>query len=218
MVTTVSSTVTRLNRWPFEPVLMSGNKVRIQKGQTYKYYEVPRFNAPKLMLPVEVDVCQPFPRTLAVMSDTGSQTSISHEATELDVDSPGLAQYRLHAIDKGVLFDVLQPQSASKFTNAAGTLYFHYGTTHMFFKNRLWSMLPEIFTLNDEATPLVKAINMDMNRTKLHARFMAYGYYYPLKELKTHVDPQTQRIVYEDDAGVPRYVQAALTVEVGSKQ
>lgn len=218
MVTTVSSTVTRLNRWPFEPILMSGNKVRVQKGQTYKYYEVPRFEAPKLMLPIEIDVCSPFPRTLVSMSDTGSQTSIPHECTELDVDSPGLAQFRLVALDKGVLFDVLQPQSASKFTNAAGPILFHYGTTMKFYKNKLWSMLPEIFSLNDEATPLVKAINMDMNRAKTHARFTAFGYYYPLKELKTRVDPDTQRIVYEDDAGVPRYVQAALTVEVGSKQ
>jgi hypothetical protein len=197
---------------------MSGQKVRVQKGGTFKYFEVPRFEAPRLLPPVEVEMLQTFPRTLAAMSDTGSQTSISHECTELDVVTPGLAQYRLVAVDRGILFEVKQPQATSKFSNAAGSITFHWGTTMQFYRNQLWSMLPEIFVLNDESTPLIYATNMDLNRTRVHARVSAFGYYYPLKELETSVDPKTSRIVYKDDAGNLRYIQAALTVDVGSKQ
>jgi hypothetical protein len=78
-------------------------------------------------------------------------------------------------------------------------------------------MLPEIFVLNDESTPIVKVTNMDMNLTRQHARLAAYGYFYPLRELETQIDQKTNRIVYKDDAGNLRYIQAALTVEVGVK-
>jgi hypothetical protein len=216
MVTTVSSTVTRLNRYPFEPILMSGQKVRIQKGQVYKYFEVPRFEAPKLLPPVEVEMLTPFPKTLATLSDTGSQTQQQHECTELDVQTPGLGQYRLISLDKGILYEVFQPQSTSKFAAIQG-IPFHYGTTMQFYRNQLWSLLPEVFVLNDESTPVVKVTNMDMNKTKQHARLSAFGYFYPLRELETQIDPKTNRIVYKDDAGNLRFIQAALTVEVGVK-
>jgi hypothetical protein len=199
-----------------EPILMSGQKVRIQKGQVYKYFEVPRFEAPKLLPPVEVEMLQPFPKQLATLSDTGSQVQQQHECTELDVQTPGLGQYRFVALDKGILYEVFQPQSTSKFAAIQG-IPFHYGTTMQFFRNQLWSMLPEVFVLNDESTPVVKVTNMDMNKTKYHARLSCFGFFYPLRELETQIDPKTNRIVYKDDAGNLRYIQAALTVEVGVK-
>jgi len=195
---------------------MSGQKVRIQKGQVYKYFEVPRFEAPKLLPPVEVEMLQSFPKSLAVLSDTGSQTQQQHECTELDVQTPGLGQYRFVSVDKGILYEVFQPQSTSKFAAIQG-IPFHYGTTMQFYRNQLWSLLPEIFVLNDESTPVVKVTNMDMNRVKYHARLICFGYFYPLRELETQIDPKTNRIVYKDDAGNLRFIQAALTVEVGVK-
>jgi hypothetical protein len=216
IVATGSSVITRLNRRDIEPVLMPGQKVRVQLGQQYSIYQVPRYDAPETLPPVFVNVAS-FGSPLAVMVDSGAQSVLQHEMEEWDIVSPGLAQYRLFAVTPGVQWEVKQPAVVSKFVNKNGAIKLDWSTSFTDFTNGNFGMLPEIWTFGDQTTIQVTATNMDMNRNKPVATLAAFGYRYPLQFIETRETPSGD-IVYRSPDGRDMILQTVMTVNVGQTQ
>ena len=210
--------ITRLNRVAFEPILMPGQRVRIQQGNEFAYYELPRYTAPELLPQTVLDLADYNTGvTLSAMSDTGQQTGRTSRITDMDVDALSLGHYRFVAIDTSILFEIRQPGSVGRFTSKTGPLRFHYGNTMTHYQNQMWSMLPELFVFEDVSPPTVTAYNMDMNRVKKYARLAFFGFRYPLQFLQTKIDPSTGQVLHIDPSGKAHAITAALTVSVGGR-
>jgi hypothetical protein len=216
-MSTPSVVKTRLNALGFEPIILPGQRVRIQQKNEYAYYELPRFDVPELLPEVTVNLAVPFTTTLAVLADTGQQTGRTVRVEDWNVDALSLAQYRLIAKDPGVLFTTHQPAGAGRFTNANGLTRFHYGNTMTFFKYQLWSALPEIWLWEDQTPVTVTAINADPNRVKHYARISAFGFRYPLQFVKTRTNPAGQLVEVKPN-GMEVPITAATTISVGARQ
>jgi hypothetical protein len=199
-----------------EPVLMPGQKVRVQLGQQYSIYEVPRYDAPENLLPVFVNVAS-FSSPLPVLVDSGAQQVINHEAEEWDIVAPGLAQYRLFPVTPGVEWEVAQPNVVSKFVNKNGVIRFDYTVVAEAIAHEDYGSLPEVWVFGDQTPIQLRAINMDLNRTKPVATIMAFGYRYPLELIKTREGPNNT-IWYTGPDGKENLVQAVMTVNVGQTQ
>jgi|SRR5687767_3047045 len=216
LIATGTGTITRLNRKDIEPVLMPGQKVRVQEGQQYAIYEVPRYDAPEVLPPVFVNLASSTSQ-LAALRDTGSQTSIPHSMTEWDVVSPALAQYRIFAVTPGVQFTVKQPAVVGKFVNKDGVIKIDWSMSFTDLQYGNFGVIPEVWTFGDQTTIQVEALNMDMNKTKSRATIAAYGFRYPLRYLETRETPAGE-IVFRDVDGRDKIVQAVMTVNVGQTQ
>lgn len=211
-----SGVLTRLNRHDIEPVLMPGQKVRVQLGQQYAIYEVPRNDAPELLPIVYINLAS-FTSPLALRVDSGAQTVINHSCTEWDIVPPALAQYRLFAATPGVAFEIAQPNVVSKFVNKDGVIRIDYTSSATHFCNGDFGMLPEAWVFGDQTTLQVRAINMDMNRTKPVANIGAFGIRYPLQLIDTREGPNGE-IIYQDLAGAKHVITTVMTVNVGQTQ
>lgn len=216
LIATGTGTITRLNRATIEPVLMPGQKVRVQEGQQYAIYQVPRYDAPEVLPLVPINLAS-FTSPLSALRDTGSQTTIPHSCTEWDVVSPALAQYRIIPLTPGVQFTVKQPAVVGKFVNKDGVIKLDWSMTYTDLMTGNFGMLPEIFTFGDQTTIQVEALNMDMNATKSRAIIGAFGFRYPLQYLETRETPSGD-IIYRDIDGRDKIVQAVMTVNVGQTQ
>lgn len=211
-----SGVLTRLNRHVLEPVLMPGQKVRVQLGQQYSIYEVPRYDAPEMLPPVPINVAS-FSSPLPVLVDSGAQSVINHEATEWDIVAPGLAQYRLFVVTPGVQFEVAQPNVVSKFVNKDGVIRVDYTQSMTAYVNGDFGSLPEAWVFGDQTPIQLRAINMDMNRTKPIATIAAFGYRYPLELMKTREGPNNT-IWWTGPDGKDNLIQTVMTVNVGQTQ
>ena len=211
-----SGVLTRLMRASIEPVLMPGQKVRVQLGQQYSIYEVPRYDAPENLLPVNINVAS-FSSPLPVLVDSGAQSVINHEATEWDIVAPGLAQYRLFPVTPGVQWEVAQPNVVSKYVNKDGVIRFDYSTVVDALVNGMHGALPEAWVFGDQTPIQLRAINMDMNATKPVASIIAFGFRYPLELLKTREGPNNT-IWWTGPDGKENLIQTVMTVNVGQTQ
>lgn len=216
LIATGTGTITRLNRKDIEPVLMPGQKVRVQEGQQYAIYQVPRYDAPEVLPLVPVNLAS-FSSPLSALRDSGSQTTIPHSMTEWDVVSPALAQYRLVPLTPGVQFTVKQPAVVGKFVNKDGVIKLDWSQTYTDMMTGNFGMIPEVWTFGDQTTIQVEALNMDMNATKARATIGAYGVRYPLQYMETRELPSGE-IIYRDVDGRDKIVQAVMTVNVGQTQ
>ena len=206
---------TRLNALGFEPIVLPGQRIRIQQKNEYAYYELPRFATPDLLPPVDVNLAVPFTTTLAALADTGQQTGRTVRVEDWNTEAGVLAQYRFVVRDPGILVTISQPAGAGKFVNANGTTRFHYGNTMVFFKQQLWSMMPELWIWEDQTPVTITAINADPNRVKHHARVTAFGFAYPLQFIRTRTNPAGQVVeVKANGQEVP--IMAATTISVGA--
>jgi hypothetical protein len=218
-VTSPTVVKTRLNALGFEPIILPGQKIRIQQKNSYAYYELPRFATPFLIPPVDINLAVPNTTTLAVLADTGQQTGRTVRIEDWNTEAGVLAQYRFLVRDPGVFVTVSQPAGAGRFVNANGVTRFHYGNTMAFFKQQLWSMIPEFFIWEDQTPPTITAINADPNRVKHFARVTAFGFGYPLEFIRTRTNRAGQIVEIKHDAQgneieVP--IMAATTVSVGA--
>lgn len=211
-----SGVLTRLNRAQIEPVLMPGQKVRVQLGQQYAIYEVPRYDAPELLPEVYINVAS-FTSPLAVRVDSGAQVVINHSAEEWDIIPPALAQYRLFVATPGVQFEVAQPNVVSKFVNKDGVIRIDYTSSATHYTNQNFGMLPEVWVFGDQTTIQLRAINMDLNRNKPVANIAAFGIRYPLQLIETR-EGANGEIFYTDPAGRRNLITTVMTVNVGATQ
>ena len=211
-----SGVLTRLNRVQIEPVLMPGQKVRVQLGQQYAIYEVPRYDAPELLPEVYINVAS-FTSPLAVRVDSGAQSVINHSAEEWDIIPPALAQYRLFVATPGVQFEVAQPNVVSKFVNKDGVIRIDYTSSATHYTNQNFGMLPEVWVFGDQTTIQLRAINMDLNRNKPVANIAAFGIRYPLQLIETR-EGANGEIFYTDQLGRKNLITTVMTVNVGATQ
>lgn len=192
-----SGIVTRLNRLAFEPILMPGQYLRVQQGKNAEIFQLSRTDVPEILPPIRINLAS-FTSSLAALTDTGSPTSKGPtKLTQLDMPNYTLAQYRGVALDEGVLFELFQPASVAFMENKDGSIAFDYSSTVEFYRSGMWSMLPEFCVWQDSTTVSCKATNMDMNEVKYYARFMAFGYKYPLVQIpegEITVDPDTEQV------------------------
>jgi len=226
----MNSPTTLISKYHFEPILKAGQRVRIEPLNKYGFFEIPRTATPENLPSVEVNLATPFSSALAAASDTGQESPIKLKKTDLDMNPLNLAHYRLIAYDPGVKFRISQPAATGKYTNKAGTMSFHWGSTMQHLVNQNWSQLPEIFVFEDQTSPTIEAVNMDLDESTYYARIMAFGFRYPLNVLdvvldrntgfyyeRQHVD-STGRIKTNPLTNRPfEPILAALTVTVESK-
>ena len=211
-----SSVVTRLNRAVIEPVLMPGQKVRVQQGQQFSIYEVPRYDAPEVLPEVYINFAS-FASPLPVLADSGAQNVINRSVTDLDVVTPSLAQYRLVPLTPGVQFEVSQPAVVGKFVNKNGVIRIDSSAIETHMRTNNFGMIPEVWLFGDQTPLQAKAINMDMNETKPVATLAAYGYRYPLEYIDTKMSADG-RIYYTDPLGKSNEITTVMTVNVGQTQ
>jgi len=216
IIATGSAVVTRLNRATIEPVLMPGQKVRVQQGQQFAIYEVPRYDAPEV-LPMVVINFASFAQPLPVMADSGAQSVLNKALTDLDVVAPSLAQYRLVPLTPGVQFEISQPAVVGKFVNKNGVIRIDSSIVNTDLRVGNFGMIPEVWAFGDQTPIQAKAINMSMNETKPVANLGAFGFRYPLDYIDTKVGPDG-RIFYTDPAGQLQEIQTVMTVNVGQTQ
>lgn len=213
--------VTRLNRLFFEPVLMPGQYVRIQSGPNSEIFQLPRNDVPEVLPPVTINLAS-FTSPLSALPDNSSPSPKGPtKLTAYDMPPFTLAQYRFVALDRAVSFELFQPAAVTFMENKDGGITFHYGTTMEFYKNAMWSMLPEGYVWQDTTTITAKATSMEMNKSKYYARLMAFGYKYGLVQLDTneiYIDEDTEQIfrVFSTAKGGKKYQQIhPMTVAVG---
>jgi len=216
IIATGSAVVTRLNRAVIEPVLMPGQKVRVQQGQQFAIYEIPRYDAPEALPEVYINFAS-FAQPLPVLADSGAQSVLNKSLTDLDVVSPSLAQYRLVPLTPGVQFEVSQPAVVGKFVNKNGVIRIDWSAIQTHIRTGNFGMIPEVWVFGDQTPIQAKAINMDMNATKPVATLAVYGYRYPLDYIDTKLGPDG-RIYYTDPGGVVQEIQTVMTVNVGQTQ
>jgi hypothetical protein len=216
IIATGSAVVTRLNRAVIEPVLMPGQKVRVQQGQQFAIYEVPRYDAPEVLPEVYINFAS-FSQQLPLLADSGAQSVLNKSLTDLDVVAPSLAQYRLVPLTPGVQFEVSQPAVVGKFVNKNGVIRIDWSAAQTHIMTGNWGMLPEVWVFGDQTPIQAKAINMSMNETKPVATLCAYGFRYPLDYIETKIGPDG-RIFYTDPAGQLQEIQTVMTVNVGQTQ
>lgn len=216
VIATGSAVVTRLNRAVIEPVLMPGQKVRVQQGQQFSIYEVPRYDAPEILPEVFVNFAS-FASPLPVLADSGAQNVINESVTDLDVVTPSLAQYRLIPLTPGVQFEVSQPAVVGKFVNKNGVIRLDPAAIDTHIRTGNWGAIPEVWVFGDQTPMQCKAINMDMNETVPVATLAAYGFRYPLEFIETKIGADG-RIYYTNAAGVTSEITTVMTVNVGQTQ
>ena len=216
IIATGSAVVTRLNRAVIEPVLMPGQKVRVQQGQQFSIYEVPRYDAPEILPEVYVNFAS-FASPLPVLADSGAQNVINDSVTDLDVVTPSLAQYRLIPLTPGVQFEVSQPAVVGKFVNKNGVIRIDSAAIETHIRTGNWGAIPEVWVFGDQTPLQCKAINMDMNETLPVATLAAYGYRYPLEYIETKVGGDG-KIYYTTPAGQTIEITTVMTVNVGQTQ
>lgn len=216
IIATGSAVVTRLNRAVIEPVLMPGQKVRVQQGQQFSIYEVPRYDAPEVLPEVYVNFAT-FASPLPVLADSGAQNVINDSITDLDVVTPSLAQYRLVPLTPGVQFEVSQPAVVGKFVNKNGVIRLSSEAIDTHIRTGNWGMIPEVWVFGDQTPLQGKAINMDMNETLPVATLAAYGYRYPLEYIDTKMGADGQ-IYYNDPIRGTTAITTVMTVNVGQTQ
>lgn len=203
-MTTLTSLV---NKETFTPLLKPGQYVRIEPYNQYGYYQLPRNSTPEFLPPIWVNMATPFSTSLSAAVDTGQTSPISLKITALDVQDLTLAQYRLIAIDENVRFEVYQPNTVARFANRAGPISFDKASTGWFLSNQLYSALPELFLFSDKTPPTIKAYSMDLDNTTFYARFVAFGFKYPLEYKEMPIDAATKAPTEP----------IALTVKVGER-
>ena len=216
IIATGSSVVSRLNRAVIEPVLMPGQKVRVQQGQQFSIYEVPRYDAPEILPEVYINFAS-FASPLPVLADSGAQNVINDSVTELDVVTPSLAQYRLIPLTPGVQFELSQPAVVGKFVNKNGVIRISSEAIDTHIRTGNWGAIPEVWVFGDQTPLQCKAINMDMNFTKPVATLAAYGYRYPLEYIDTKMGADG-RIFYTTAMGEQAEITTVMTVNVGQTQ
>lgn len=203
-MTTLTSLV---NKETFTPILKPGQFVRIEPSNQYGYFELPRNSTPELLPPVWVNMATPFTTSLSAAVDTGQTSPISSKVTALDVQDLTLAHYRLVAVDENVRFEVYQPNTVARFANRSGPISFDKASTSWFISNQLYSALPELFLFADKTPPTIKAYSMDLDAVTFYARFIAFGYKYPLEFKKMPLDERTKQPLEA----------VALTIKVGER-
>jgi hypothetical protein len=203
-MTTLTSLV---NKETFTPLLKPGQYVRIEPYNQYGYYQLPRNSTPEFLPPIWVNMATPFSTSLSAAVDTGQTSPISLKITALDVQDLTLAQYRLVAVDESVRFEVYQPNTVARFANRAGPISFDKASTGWFLANQMYSALPELFLFSDKTPPTIKAYNMDLDATTYYARFVAFGFKYPLEYKEMPIDAATKAPTEP----------IALTVKVGER-
>lgn len=196
-----------LNKETLSPLLKPGQFVRIEPYNQYGYFQLPRNSTPEVLPPVRVNLATPFTTSLSAAVDTGQTSPISTKVTALDVQDLTLAQYKLVALDEGVRFEVYQPNTVARFANRSGPISFDAGTTKWFLQQGMYGALPELFLFADKTPPTIKAYSIDLDVVQYFARFVAFGYKYPLEFKEMPLDRETKQPLEP----------IALTVKVGER-
>jgi hypothetical protein len=196
-----------LNKETISPLLKPGQFVRIEPYNQYGYFQLPRNSTPEVLPPVRVNLATPFTTSLSAAIDTGQTSPISTKVTALDMQDLTLAQYKLVALDPGVRFEVYQPNTVARFANRAGPISFDQGSTMYFLENQMFGCLPELFLFADKTPPTIKAYSIDLDVVQFFARFVAFGYKYPLEFKEMPLDKETKQPLEP----------IALTVKVGER-
>lgn len=196
-----------LNKETISPLLKPGQFVRIEPYNQYGYFQLPRNSTPEFLPPVRVNLATPFTTSLSAAVDTGQTSPISTKITALDMQDLTLAQYKLVALDPGVRFEVYQPNTVARFANRSGPISFDAAGTQYFIENQMFGCLPELFLFADKTPPTIKAYSIDLDVTQYYARFMAFGYKYPLEFKEMPLDKETKQPLEP----------IALTVKVGER-
>lgn len=196
-----------LNKETISPLLKPGQFVRIEPYNQYGYFQLPRNSTPEVLPPVRVNLATPFTTSLSAAVDTGQTSPISTKVTALDMQDLTLAQYKLIALDPGVRFEVYQPNTVARFANRSGPISFDSAGTQYFVENQMFGCLPELFLFADKTPPTIKAYSIDLDTTQYFARFVAFGYKYPLEFKEMPLDKETKQPLEP----------IALTVKVGER-
>ena len=195
-----------VNKESITPLLKPGQYVRIEPYHQYGFFQLPRNTTPEILPPVRVNLATPFTTSLSAAVDTGQTSPISTKVTALDVQDLTLAQYKLVALDENVRFEVYQPNTVARFANRTGPISFD-ASTKWFLGAGLYSCLPELFLFADKTPPTVKAYSIDMDAVQFYARFVAFGFKYPLEFKEMPLDKETKQPLEP----------IALTVKVGER-
>ena len=196
-----------LHKETISPLLKPGQFVRIEPYNQYGYFQLPRNSTPEFLPPLRVNLATPFTTSLSAAVDTGQTSPISTKVTALDVQDLTLAQYKLVALDERVRFEVYQPNTVARYANRNGPISFDAAGTKWFLSNQLYSCLPELFLFADKTPPTIKAYSIDLDEAQYYARFVAFGFKYPLEFKEMPLDRETKQPLEP----------IALTVKVGER-
>lgn len=170
-----------LNKLDFEPVLKPGFKVHILPDNQYGWFELPHDQVPEI-LPRQIVNMASFTNRLAVLADSGQQSTLRDEVDQLDMPDLELAQLRAVVLDD-VLVKVFQPAAVGRFPNKTGPLQLSKGESDLNYRDKD-SQLAEIYIFEDNTRPTIEVQNTGYRQTAF-ARIAFFGYRYPLKKLKS---------------------------------
>ena len=211
-----SGTLTRVSRAVCEPVAMPGQKIRVQQGTEYTIYEVPRYEQPRPLPEVEINVAS-FTSPLSAMLDTGAQTGLPHTATECDLPSPSLGMYWIYPKTPGVRWNVGQPNVVPMWENKNGFVSIDHSMIYPHYIMKDYGAIPQFWVFGDQTPLQLTAYNMDLNATKKVAIIIAWGFRYGLVKIETQEDANGNTI-YTDVQGRKHLITTVMTVNVGNSR
>jgi hypothetical protein len=208
-----SGTLTRVSRSVCEPIAMPGQKIRVQLGSEYTIYEVPRYDQPRPLPEVPINVAS-FSAPLSAMLDSGSQTGLPHTAEEWDLPTPSLGQYWIYPKTAGVRWTIGQPNVVPVLENSDGYISIDNSMIYPHYITKDYGAIPQFWVFGDQTPIQLTAYNMDMNATKKVAVIVAWGFKYNLVKIETQED-NAGNIIYTDAQGRKHLITTVMTVNVG---
>jgi hypothetical protein len=182
----------------FQAVLEPGDIIALEPFEQYTtHFMVRNDSVPELLPAKEIDLVTTNANALPIYDQSANIITRDITLDTLDLSSMQLGVYYFVVLDPMIFVQFSQPSPVKRFLDKTNPINFTQKNTLNAFRNKDYGRLPQLAVFADTTTIKASVGSYDPNRTRRHARLLAFGFKYELDAAKVNdnLDRNDPRVV-----------------------